>query len=196
MDLRVLTIASDTTRVIGVLTEVAERLTNLVRRSDTVARLGGDEFAIVIENIAVGSILGVTTVAQKIIDTIRKPFIIDDLECTITTSVGVSLYPLDGGDATTLIKRADLAMYQAKESGKSNFFFFSSQLNEKAHRRIDLEGQLRDALINSEFVLNISRLSTLKQPRSSGSKHCCAGSIPAWGISPPMNSSHWLRHPV
>jgi diguanylate cyclase (GGDEF)-like protein len=105
---------------------VGERLTALLRTSDTVARMGGDEFLLLLTEIA--RVNNVTTIAQKILEAFRKPFVIeiDDHELMITTSIGIAIFPDDGDDADVLLKNVDIAMYRAKEKGRNNFQCYSS----------------------------------------------------------------------
>jgi diguanylate cyclase (GGDEF)-like protein/PAS domain S-box-containing protein len=105
------------------LKEVASRLRSHLRQSDTVARFGGDEFLVLIPQYA--EISGVVRVTKKILGEIERPFMICDKECRISASIGISLHPEDGSDAETLLKKADSAMYRAKEKGKNTFEFFS-----------------------------------------------------------------------
>jgi diguanylate cyclase (GGDEF)-like protein/PAS domain S-box-containing protein len=133
---------------------VSERLVSISRKNDTIARMGGDEFTVLLEGTSVDSIIGASTFAKKILSLFTYPFRIDNHEFYITSSIGISLYPNDGDDVTTLMKNADMAMYQAKELGKNNFQFFSSELNEQAHKQLDMEGFLRHAVDRNEFVLN------------------------------------------
>ena len=101
------------------LQAVGERLTSLLRKSDTVARLGGDEYILLLPEIA--GIEDATKIAQRILETIRKPFVLDGHELHIATSIGIAIYPSDGEDADTLVKHADIAMYHAKNHGRGNY---------------------------------------------------------------------------
>jgi diguanylate cyclase (GGDEF)-like protein/PAS domain S-box-containing protein len=103
---------------------VGERLTGLLRTSDTIARMGGDEFLLLLTEIA--RLNDVITIAQKILGVLRKPFAIDDHELMITTSIGITIFPDDGDTADVLLKNADIAMYRAKERGRDNFQYYSS----------------------------------------------------------------------
>lgn len=105
------------------LKEVASRLRSHLRQSDTVARFGGDEFLVLIPQYS--EISGVLRVTKKILGELERPFMICDKECRISASIGISLHPEDGSDAATLLKKADSAMYRAKEKGKNTFEFFS-----------------------------------------------------------------------
>jgi len=101
------------------LQAVAERLTSLLRRSDTVARIGGDEYMLLLPEIT--GMKDTAKVAPKILEAIREPFMIDGHELHVTTSIGIAIYPNDGEDADTLMKSADIAMYSAKHQGRDNY---------------------------------------------------------------------------
>ncbi len=131
---------------------VSERLKSCIRESDTVSRLGGDEFVILLNGIQEPN--EAALVAQKVVETIAIPFMLDGNEVHIGTSIGISIYPDNGLDYPTLIKNADAAMYHAKENGRNNFQFFSSAMNDKAFERLTLENDLRRAIKNEEFFLH------------------------------------------
>jgi diguanylate cyclase (GGDEF)-like protein len=133
------------------LREVALRLKQCVRESDTVARLGGDEFVVLLPELGDGKYAA--TVAQKILSVIAMPFTLIGHEFRVTASIGISTYPQDGLDEQTLTKNADIAMYQAKEEGKNNFQFYSEKLNANSLERLTLESSLRHALERNEFRL-------------------------------------------
>ena len=98
---------------------VAQRLESVVREEDTVARVGGDEFMIALWHVANAS--DVETVSAKLIEIVSQPYLIEDRSFTITASAGVSVYPVDGEDADSLMKSADAALYETKRSGKNGF---------------------------------------------------------------------------
>lgn len=145
------------------LQEVATRLTTNLRQSDMVtrandsgvvpdvARLGGDEFTVLLSSIT--NFEGSAFVAQRLVDNISEPIIIDEYEVVVTPSIGVSFYPNDGDTVDTLLKNADAAMNHAKESGRSCFKFYSDSMNAKAMEKLQLEGDLRIALSNGNFEL-------------------------------------------
>ena len=135
------------------LKQVSERLTSIARRNDTIARMGGDEFTVLLEGTSVDSIIGASTFAQKILGLFNYPFRIDNHEFYVTCSIGISLYPNDGDDVTTLMKNSDMAMYRAKELGKNNFQFFSQEMNERAQKQLDMEAYLRHAVERNELRL-------------------------------------------
>jgi EAL domain-containing protein (putative c-di-GMP-specific phosphodiesterase class I) len=115
------------------------------------ARLGGDEFTALILDIGLPQ--DALVVAHRILQVMRRPFMLQDREVMLTASVGIALYPQDGEDAATLLKHADTAMYLAKDLGRNNSQFYSASLTETALKRMALEGDLRLALEREEFYL-------------------------------------------
>ncbi len=133
------------------LCEVAKRITRLIRKQDMIARLGGDEFAIILERFE--GIRSVVHVAQKIIDAMKSPFKLSDQEIFTSTSIGISIYPIDGETPDRLIKDADAAMYHAKNEGRNNYQFYDKKMTESAFERLEIENRLRQAIQQDEFVL-------------------------------------------
>ncbi len=133
------------------LQAVAKRILFIMRSEDTVARLGGDEFVIMVENIQKES--EASYVVERLINTFTRPFHIDGHELYITPSIGVTYYPNDGGDAETLIRNADMAMYQAKDQGKNRYKFFTAELNDRVQRRLEIERKLRKSIEKNEFTV-------------------------------------------
>ncbi|MCM2265084.1 MAG: EAL domain-containing protein [Desulfuromonadales bacterium] len=131
------------------LQEVARRLSSCVREVDTVARLGGDEFAIVLVNLHAAN--DAEQVAGKILANLAKPVQIETHELFITTSIGIGIFPVHGEDADLLIKRADVAMYQAKSLGRNNFQIYDRSMDLDSERRMVLERGLRKAIEREEF---------------------------------------------
>jgi diguanylate cyclase (GGDEF)-like protein len=101
------------------LKAAADRLSAALRKGDTVARFGGDEFMLILPDLK--GIEDVIQVAQKIVDSFRKPFLIDTHQLILTTSIGIAVYPQDGTEADALLKNADIAMYQAKQTGRDQY---------------------------------------------------------------------------
>ncbi|MDP9084576.1 MAG: EAL domain-containing protein [Pseudomonadota bacterium] len=134
------------------LQEIARRLKECVRESDSVARLGGDEFVVLLPELGDGKYAA--AVAQKILLQVAKVFTLVGQEFRVTASIGISTYPQDGLDEQTLTKNADIAMYQAKAEGKNNFQFYSDKLNANTLERLTLESSLRHALERNEFRLH------------------------------------------
>ncbi|HET9041743.1 MAG TPA: EAL domain-containing protein [Burkholderiales bacterium] len=135
-----------------VLMRVARRIRGALREIDTVARQGGDEFVVVLaEQPTVESIVAVV---ERIIEEVAQPVTIDGRELYVTCSVGVALYPSDGGDATTLLRNADAAMFSAKERGRNSFQFYAPNMNALALERLAMEGSLRRATEREEFEVH------------------------------------------
>jgi len=133
------------------LLAVGERLTKAVRQSDLVARLAGDEFVVLIEEHKGPE--EVMIVAQKILALLQRPVMLEWREVAISASVGIASFPEDGEDVETLMKHADLAMYQAKERGRNNFQFYSSEFNRLSLERSEIEKRIRVGLERDEFFL-------------------------------------------
>lgn len=104
------------------LKTAAERLKAAMRKSDTVARFGGDEFVLLLPELK--GIEGASRVAQKIVVSFRKPFLINTHQLIVTASIGIAVYPDDGSDESALLKNADIAMYQAKQAGRDRYQVF------------------------------------------------------------------------
>jgi diguanylate cyclase (GGDEF)-like protein/PAS domain S-box-containing protein len=135
-----------------VLQMAAARLRACLREGDSVARLGGDEFVISLPVLEDSGDVG--SVAQKVLDTLAQPFIVEGNELHVSGSIGISVYPGDGADAETLMRTADTAMYHAKEMGRGKFQFFTAALNQAAQQRLEVGMRLRHALAHDEFVLH------------------------------------------
>ena len=134
-----------------VLQMVARRLTESVPRRDTIARFGGDEFVVLMRDCSIPTDAADT--AQKLLNAIARPVPLDEQEFHLTASIGIATFPNDGQSAQTILKNADVAMYRAKEHGKNNFQFYSSQMNLHSFERLVLERFLRRALEQEEFRL-------------------------------------------
>ena len=134
----------------AVLQIVANRLNDILRGDDFVARLGGDEFAVVFTHPPVNN--AASNLARKIINIISEPFELNERRYSVGASIGISVYPNDTTDANTLLRQADLAMYQAK-SKQSGFEYFSEEMNTLAHEQLQIENGLRQALDRKELLL-------------------------------------------
>ncbi|MDO3388111.1 EAL domain-containing protein [Gilvimarinus sp. SDUM040013] len=135
----------------GLIRLCAERLQSLLRRSDSMARMGGDEFTLLLLNVESSSSLA--HLAVKIIEQITSPYEIGGYQINVGCSVGIASYPEAGHSADSLLKSADLAMYQAKQVEGSNFRFFTEEMNRDVRYRLRLEEDLRRAVENNELYL-------------------------------------------
>ncbi len=131
------------------LQEVGKRLRSCVREVDTVARIGGDEFSVVLVNL--NHMVDAEQVASKILKALAKPVQADEHELFITTSIGISLYPIHDDNPEGLLKKADAAMYQAKAQGRNNYQVYDQSMDQDAERRMTLENGLRRAIEKDEF---------------------------------------------
>ncbi|MEK3723213.1 sensor domain-containing protein [Paenibacillus sp. FSL H8-0034] len=133
------------------LQQVADRLSSVVRMNDIVSRLGGDEFIIVLQDLQEQE--EARQIAMHLISSINKPFWVDDNELYINASIGICMYPTHGGDFDTLLKHADLAMYQAKLQ-KGGYQFFNESILSTFLRKLDLENELRWAIVRNQLTLH------------------------------------------
>jgi diguanylate cyclase (GGDEF)-like protein/PAS domain S-box-containing protein len=134
-----------------VLKEVAARLSRCVRSVDTVCRQGGDEFVVMLADI--GNAQHAAHVATTMMQSITSMNHANGVDLSLSVSIGIALFPVDGPDIDVLFKHADVAMYHAKEGGRNGFRFFSPGMNEHVSERIEMENSLRAALQNGEFEL-------------------------------------------
>lgn len=133
------------------LVELSKRLVGALKKNDIASRIGGDEFNILIENLDDAG--DVKIMANKILKCFDKPFMLNDRECLITTSIGVVIYPADGDNADVLIKNADVAMYKAKEKGKNQYVLCDAAIKSAAEETLKLSGGLYRALERNELEL-------------------------------------------
>ncbi|MGZ5052646.1 MAG: bifunctional diguanylate cyclase/phosphodiesterase [Methylobacter sp.] len=133
-----------------VLIELANRLRSVLREEDTVTRFGGDEFIILLPDVDVD---GATRVAQKILSALVKSYRVELNDLTLSASIGIALYPIDGDSLETLAKNADTAMYRAKLEGRQGFRFFTEEMEARSTRNLKLVNGLRYALESNELEL-------------------------------------------
>ncbi len=134
------------------LVEIARRLETSVRESDTVSRIGGDEFTVLLSDI--DSSNGVRHICEKILSRLGKPIAINNQEVITTVSIGITLGPSDGDTGSTLMRNADMAMYQAKAMGRNNYQFFSEDMNQEMMGYLEIEKNLRASIkAQDEFVI-------------------------------------------
>lgn len=162
------------------LIEVARRLQNSLEPNDMVTRLGGDEFIVYMSDASEKDV--VERRARDVQDLLRQTIHVGAHDLTITPSIGISLFPEDGRDIDSLMKHADLAMYQAKDSGRDQHCFFTADLRDRAERRLDLESTLRRAVANGEFELHYQPQVSLHDERVTGAEALLRWHHPTRGL--------------
>lgn len=133
------------------LCEVSRRFVSCVRQSDTVSRQGGDEFVILLAQIESTEL--VADIANQLLSVVAEPYVIDDYELSVTHSIGIIVYPDDATEVDDIMRKADAAMYRAKELGRNNYQFYAQDMSASALSRLSLENDLRRALDRDEFRL-------------------------------------------
>uniref|UniRef100_B8HWB1 Diguanylate cyclase/phosphodiesterase with FHA and GAF sensor n=1 Tax=Cyanothece sp. (strain PCC 7425 / ATCC 29141) TaxID=395961 RepID=B8HWB1_CYAP4 len=166
------------------LKAVAHRLTHCLREGDTIARWGGDEFTILLPQIH--QVNDVAKTAQRMLSALEQPFHLENHELYITPSIGIAIYDLDGHDGETLIKHADMALYQAKQLGRNTYQFFCSGLSNGAPERLNLEKSLRHALERQEFLLYYQPQVNIKTGKITGMEALLRWKHPEMGLVIPQ----------
>ncbi len=154
------------------LIEVAHRLSEHVRFDDMVSRLGGDEFVVLLPDTSTAF---VTHQAEELIQVISEPYHIDGYDLTITPSIGIAVYPIDGDSWETLYRHADIAMYRAKKDGRNAYSFFTPSMQRDSARRLQLEHAMRLALERNEFTLHYQPIISLN-----GDRKVCVEALLRW----------------
>lgn len=165
------------------LVRVVERLRGCLRDADTISRQGGDEFVILLPNLR--DLAVISGIAQQIVEAFTAPFEIDTYSINTTFSIGVSLYPDDGKEFDTLLRNADTALYQAKDSGRDTYRFFSEKMNMDAQEQLQLQGQLRNAVKNQEFILHYQPQIDIVGGHLIGAEALVRWQHPELGLIPP-----------
>lgn len=150
----------------AVLKEVGSRLSRCTRQADLVGRLGGDEFVVILTEHAHRE----RVVAEHVIEAIRQPIPYGEHQLEVTPSIGISLYPDHGRDIKALLRAADLAMYQAKQSGRANYRIYTHDLMDHAAEVLAMEARLRDALAHDGFELHYQPIIDLANGNLSGAE--------------------------
>lgn len=161
------------------LQAVSKRLSDCVRNADTVSRQGGDEFILLLADIKHEQDAALS--AQKILDELKLPYLINKCNLHISTSIGISVYPNDGLDAETLIKSADTAMYYAKDKGRANYQFFKTEMNTRVVQRLMIEAHLRLAVEKQQFFLHYQPKINLKSKKITGVEVLIRWKHDEWG---------------
>jgi len=151
-----------------VLRQIAGHLRGCVRATDTLARVGGDEFTLLVEQLV--DTQDLSAIAQKLLTAMASPLTINGNEYQLSGSIGIAMYPKDGADGPSLLKNADIAMYRAKSSGRNNYQFYSSDINEHSVERLALENELRQAVARREFEVHYQPKVDISTGRISGAE--------------------------
>ena len=165
------------------LQQVAHRIAECLKKSDTIARWGGDEFTLILPQVSSAS--DAINIATRVIKSLQAPFNCREQEFHMTTSIGIALAPYDGEDAETLLKNADTAMYRAKYQGKNNFQLYAADMNTQALEQLVLANDLYKALNRSEFLLHYQPQVDLKTGQVVGIEALIRWQHPERGMIPP-----------
>jgi diguanylate cyclase (GGDEF)-like protein len=165
------------------LRQVGERLLGCLRLPDTVGRLGGDEFGVIL--LTPGDPQIAAKVANKIHAALAAPFELEGYAASTTASIGITTYPTDTTDLHSLVRYADLAMYEAKQAGRNGHRFYTEAINLRARAKLELESALRDALAQEEFVLHYQPKVCLRRGRWTGVEALLRWRRPGHGLVAP-----------
>jgi len=167
----------------AVLMQVARRLMTLSRESDIVARLGGDEFVVILSGLQKST--DATPIAEKILHTLGQPYVTSSDEVHSSSSIGISIFPMDGDSAELLMQHADTAMYHVKSQGRNGYQFFTPEMNDAVKTRVDLEKDLHIALKENQFELYYQPKIDASPQHVSGLEALIRWHHPERGLIPP-----------
>jgi diguanylate cyclase (GGDEF)-like protein/PAS domain S-box-containing protein len=167
----------------ALLVAVASRFRETLRETDILARLGGDEFTVVLEEVDGPAQCAAS--AQRLLNMLAQPFHVNGQELFIGASIGISIFPEDGADATMLLRNADIAMYRAKDQGRNIFEFFSHDTTTSSLQRLRLENSLRRAVERGEFLLHYQPIIDLESDMVTGMESLVRWNHPELGMVPP-----------
>jgi diguanylate cyclase (GGDEF)-like protein len=163
---------------------VGERFSGCLREGDSVARFGGDEFCILLQDIA--RVEDIPIVVEKIFAALKEPIMLDNEEISVSTSIGVSVFPNDGRTADLLLKNADIAMYRAKADGRNNYHIYTESLASQADERMRMERRIAKAIEHDELVLHYQPLLSVEDGAVVGSEALLRMRDGDLGLVPPM----------
>ncbi|MBD9363388.1 bifunctional diguanylate cyclase/phosphodiesterase [Methylomonas fluvii] len=166
----------------ALLVELANRLCAVLREEDTVTRLGGDEFIFLLPGTDAG---GAANVAQKLLDAIAEPYRIEEFDLTMSASIGIALYPDDGEDLESLSKSADVAMYRVKTDGRHGYRFFTSEMQARAQRNLQLVNALCHALDRQQLHVYYQPQADIHSGRVIGAEALLRWRHPEFGVVSP-----------
>ncbi len=172
----------------ALIQEVAIKLKHCVRDTDTIARLGGDEFLIILSNVIDPEII--SSIAVKVQETLGTTFKVQGHELTTSVSIGITVYPDDGKDFDILLKKADTALYKAKENGRNAYQFYTEQMNSEAVEYLKIRNGLRQGLINEEFLLHYQPQINLADGKVVGVEALIRWRHPEMGVLQPGRFIH------
>lgn len=165
------------------LRQVSDRLRTQIGPADTLSRTGGDEFAILLEQLH--SVEEPIQKVEALMAEFSKPFYIQDQEIYISASTGICVFPNDGDDSATLLRKVDMAMYRAKETGRNTYHFYSPEINTRAFEHLALEASLRRAIERDEFVLHYQPLISSEDSAVVAAEALIRWEHPELGMVPP-----------
>lgn len=169
----------------NLLVEIAQRLNEYLLDKGKLFRMGGDEFTITLSEFQ--TVEDVKKIADEIIEVVRKPFFIQNLEFHVSTSIGIAIYPNDGSEINKLFSHADTAMYRAKESGKNGYCFYNSDMSEETLQKLTLETELELAIKNNDLVLHFQPQIDLLTYQIVGMEALLRWNHPQFGLIPPAD---------
>lgn len=167
----------------SMLCYVAQRMLSVLRQSDTLGRLGGDEFIVIVPSVESKDAL--VKVAEKLLDCLSEPVVINNVEIVPSCSIGISVYPDHSKHHDELVQMADTAMYEAKNKGRNSYAFYHPSLTQKAAHYLTRERELHHALIKNEFVLHYQPQYSLSQHRVTGVEALIRWQHPVKGLLSP-----------